>query len=390
MSNRDYYDVLGVPRNASADQIKKSFRKKAAQLHPDNQDSGDEAAFKELVNAYEVLSDDQRRSLYDRYGEDGLRRAGGGSEPSFDFGAFGDLGEIFEYFFGSGTRTYSRQKAGPQRGSDLKMSLELDFLEAVFGCEKKIHIKHAVDCTECGGSGAARGSKRISCKTCNGQGQVRQSAATLFGQFTQILPCPACDGEGTAVEKPCGECQGHGQTRKSESIDLKVPPGVDHGARLRVSQAGDQGKRGAAAGDLYVVLHVRQHAEFVRDGNTVHLKQPVSFSMAALGGELLVSTVDGPRVLKIPSGIQSGTALTMKDQGVPHLANPTKRGDQVVHLIVETPSKLNDEEKSLLRQLAEVRGEKLTVAEALKNGPKEGQQSLFDVIAGVFKKNDGD
>lgn len=389
MANRDYYEVLGIQRGAGADEIKKAFKKKAAELHPDNSDTGDESAFKDLVTAYEVLSDDQKRSMYDRYGADGVK---GGSrfDSSFDMGSFGDLSDIFEYFFGGGMRSQGRRRGGPERGNDLKFDLELEFLEAVFGLEKKISVKHLEDCTECSASGAAPGSTPVSCKTCGGQGQVRQTTATLFGQFTQIAPCPTCDGEGTKIDRPCEICKGKGQVRKPTKIELKVPPGVDNGLRMRVSGAGDNGKKGAPPGDLYVVIHVKDHPIFIREGATIHVKQPLSYSMAALGGEILIDTVNGKKVLKIPAGIQSGTVLTMREQGVPYLSNPNKKGDQQVHIAVETPTKLSDEEKSLLKKLADLRGESLTVQNPPKDDKDNGQTSLFDVIAGVFKPKTAD
>jgi molecular chaperone DnaJ len=387
MANRDYYEVLGVERSSTPDQIKKAFKKKAAQLHPDNKDTGDESAFKELVAAYEVLGDEQKRSMYDRYGAEGVKGTRF-DQSSFDFSTF-DLSDIFDMFFGGGMRSGGR-RTGPERGADLKFDLELDFLEAVFGCEKKITIRHLEDCTECGGNGAAPGSKPIKCETCGGLGQVKHTASTLFGQFVQVIPCPTCDGEGTKIDRPCGECKGKGQLRKPKNIDLKVPPGVDSNSRLRVGGAGDLGRRGAPPGDLYVVLHIRPHGLFKREGSNIHITQPVSFAMAALGGEILVETVGGPKVLKIPAGIQSGTVITMRELGVPHLSNPQKRGDQYVHVVVETPTKLSEEEKQLLRKLAEVRGESLTVAANEDGQGKEGQQSLFDVIAGVFRPKNSD
>lgn len=388
MANLDYYQVLGVEKSATQDQIKKAFKKKAAQLHPDNKDTGDESAFKELVAAYEVLSDEQKRQMYDRYGAEGVKGTRF-DQGSFDFGTFGDLSDIFDYFFGGGgmRAQQARRRNQPERGADLRFDLDIDFLEAVFGCEKKITIKHLEECTECSGSGAAPGSEPVKCTTCGGLGQVKQTAATLFGHFVQVLPCPTCDGEGSKIDRPCGECKGKGQVRKSKNIELKIPAGVDGNSRLRVGGAGDMGRRGAPPGDLYVVLNVRPHGLFKREGHNVHITQPVSFSMAALGGEILVETVGGPKVLKIPAGIQTGTVITMRELGVPHLGNPTKRGDQYVHVVVETPTKLSEEEKHLLKKLAEVRGESLSVAnhsEAESSG-KDGQQSLFDVIAGVFR-----
>lgn len=386
MANRDYYEVLGVERSSTQEQIKKAFKKKAAQLHPDNKDTGDESAFKELVAAYEVLSDEQKRQMYDRYGAEGVKGTRF-DQGGMDFSSF-DLSDIFDMFFGGGMRSGGGRRTGPERGADLKFDLELDFLEAVFGCEKNITIRRLEDCTECGGNGAAPGSKPVKCETCGGVGSVKHTSATLFGHFVQVVPCPTCDGEGTKIDRPCGECKGKGQTRTAKNIELKVPAGVDSNSRLRVGGSGDLGRRGAPPGDLYVVLHIRPHPLFKREGINIHLTQPISFSMAALGGEILVETVSGAKVLKISSGIQTGTVITMRELGVPHLSHPQKRGDQFVHIVVETPAKLSDEEKQLLRRLAEIRGESLTVSTS-DGHAKEGQQSLFDVIAGVFKpKND--
>lgn len=401
MATGDYYDILGVAKNANTDEMKKAFRKKAAELHPDNQDTGDEAKFKQLVAAYEVLSDENKKSLYDRYGEDGLKRGSTGGSGSygqdFDLSGFADLGEIFEFLFSGGMRSGAggRPRAGA-RGADLRFDMELEFLEAVFGVEKKITIKHLRHCASCNGTGGAAGSAATTCTSCGGHGQVRQTTSTLFGHFSQIATCPACDGEGSKVEKPCEDCKGKGLTRKERSLELKIPAGVDNGSRIRVSGEGDSGKKGSGTGDLYVILHVKQHERFIREGSTIHLKQAISMSMAALGGDMIVDTAGGKRLLKIPVGTQQGTVITMKAEGVPHLNHPERRGDQLVHLFIETPSKLSDEEKELYKKLAELRGEKLNVPEderptppqAHQNGKeqnKEGHQSIFDAIAGVFK-----
>lgn len=375
MAKRDYYEVLGVDRNASGDQIKRAFRNRARHLHPDNMDSGDEAAFKELAAAYEVLSDEHKRSLYDRYGHDGLSGGAGGFE-GVDLGAFADLSEIFAQFFGGNPRAGGRHNTA-ERGADLKYDLQLDFLEAVFGVERKISIKHLQSCTVCSGTGAAEGSSRIKCNTCAGVGQIRQSTATFLGHFTQVITCPNCQGEGTTVEKPCTPCKGHGQVRKSREIDLKIPAGIDTGARLRVPGAGDQGRRNGPAGDLYVIIHVSDNSNFVREGTTIHLRQPISFSMAALGGDLMVATVEGVKPLKIPAATQTGTTLVMKEQGVPYLNSPGRRGDQIVHLVVETPSRLSSEEKKLLERLAELRHEKLRAPKGHKSedSSKKGHKS---------------
>jgi molecular chaperone DnaJ len=395
MASRDYYEVLGVSKTASYEEIKKTFRKTAAQLHPDNIDTGNESAFKELVEAYEVLSSEEKRSIYDRYGVDGLKRGGGASGfgTDFDMSSFQDLGEIFEYFFGGSMRG-QRSRTGAQRGNDLRYDLELDFHEAAFGVERKINIRHLRACSDCKGTGGAPGCEPTLCKSCGGHGQVRQTTSTLFGQFSQVTNCPTCSGEGTCVEKSCESCKGKGLLRKDRSLELKIPAGVDTGSRIRVSAEGDGGRKGGAPGDLYVFVHVRDHESFIREGTTVHLKQSISMPMAALGGDMLVETISGKRLLKIASGTQSGTVLTMKGEGIPHLSSPERRGDQLVHLFIETPTKLSAEQKELYAKIAESQGESLTVPEserpqteaaAAGKESKEGHQSIFDAIAGVFK-----
>lgn len=367
MAKRDYYEVLGLARGASSDEIKKSFRNRARQLHPDNKESGDEAAFKELAEAYEVLSDEQKKASYDRYGHEGVK----GSTRDFDnvdFSSFQGFGmeDIIDALFGGGMRggfsSGGGGRSGPRQGAHLRYDLDLEFLDSVFGLEKKITVKRLEDCTTCEGSGATPGSNLSTCNTCQGQGQVKQLVNMLFMQSYQIIACPDCSGSGKKIEKPCKDCKGAGQTRKSREFDVKVPAGVKDGDRLKLQGAGDKGPRGGVYGDLFVVLNVKDHPEFVRDGFTIHVKQPISFSMAALGAEILVPTVEGAKVLKVPAGTQSSSQLVMRDLGVPHLNNPSRRGDHVVHVVVETPTKLSGEERKLLEQLAEIRHEKLKVS----------------------------
>lgn len=368
MAKRDYYEILGLARGAGSDEIKKSFRNRARQLHPDNKESGDEAAFKELAEAYEVLSDEQKKASYDRYGHEGVK----GSTRDFDnvdFSSFQGFGmeDIIDALFGGGMRGGfsgggGASRSGPRQGAHLRYDLDLEFLDSVFGLEKKITVKRLEDCTTCEGSGATPGSNLSTCNTCQGQGQVKQLVNMLFMQSYQIIACPDCSGSGKKIEKPCKDCKGAGQTRKSREFDVKVPAGVKDGDRLKLQGAGDKGPRGGTFGDLFVVLNVRDHPEFVRDGFTIHVKQVISFSMAALGAEILVPTVEGAKVLKVPAGTQSSSQLVMRDLGVPHLNNPSRRGDHVVHVVVETPTKLSGEERKLLEQLAEIRHEKLKVA----------------------------
>lgn len=401
MAKRDYYEVLGLAKGAGADEIKKSFRNKARQLHPDNKESGDEAAFKELAEAYEVLSDEQKRATYDRYGHEGVR----GSTRDFDsvdFSSFQGFGmeDIIDALFGGGMRGgFSSARSGPRQGAHLRYDLELDFLDAVFGCERKVTVKRLEDCTTCEGSGAAHGSSLTTCHTCAGQGQVKQVVNMLFMQSYQITTCPDCGGSGKKVEKPCKDCKGAGQTRKPRDFDVKVPAGIEDGTRLRLSQAGDKGPRGGVYGDLFVVLSVKPHNQFIRDGVTIHIKQPVSFAQAALGAELLVPTVEGAKILKMPSGTQSGSQIVMRDMGVPYLNNPSRRGDQIVHVAVETPTKLSSEEKKLFEQLAELRHEKLKISQSEKddaeaqnrekNGEEKGEKSEKSEKSDKNKKKNG-
>lgn len=361
MAKRDYYEVLGVSRSAGPEEIKKAFRNKARHLHPDNKESGDEAAFKELAEAYEVLSDDSQRTMYDRYGHEAVKGSTRGFD-NVDFSSFAGFGidDFIDFFFGGGMRT-GFQRGGPEQGAHLKYDLEIDFLEAVFGTEKKVTIRRLDECGTCKGTGAQAGVSPVTCQSCAGMGQVQQVMNSWFGQSVRVIACPDCEGAGTRIEKPCSECKGQGLIRKAKEIELKVPAGIESGSRLRLSNCGDKGRRGGTYGDLFVIIHAKEHKEFVREGTTIHLRQDISFSLAALGGEISASTVDGKKTLKIPAGIQSGTQLTMREMGVPRMNNPARRGDQIVHIVVETPTKLSGEERKLLQRLAELRGEKLTI-----------------------------
>lgn len=369
MTKKDYYEVLGVPKGATAEEIKKAFRNKARHLHPDNKESGDEQAFKELAEAYEVLSDTQKRATYDRYGHEGVKGSTRGFD-NFDFSSFSGFGmddivDMLDSFFGGGGgafRSGFRARGGPEQGAHLKFDLEIDFLEAVFGTEKTITIRRLEDCESCQGTGAAPGSSPVTCTTCAGMGQVQQVMNTFFGQAVRVVACPACQGSGSKIEKPCKDCRGEALVRKQKEFQVKVPAGIDANTRLRLGNAGDKGRRGGPYGDLFILIHVREHETFIRDGETIHVRQPISYSLAALGGEVLVPTVEGAKVLKVASGTQTGTTSVMRHLGVPRFNQPGKRGDQVVHLVVETPTRLTGEEKRLLEKLAELRGEKLSVS----------------------------
>ncbi|HEY9732750.1 MAG TPA: molecular chaperone DnaJ [Drouetiella sp.] len=396
MAKRDYYEVLGLAKNASPEEIKKNFRNKARNLHPDNKDSGDEAAFKELAEAYEVLSDEQKRASYDRYGHEGVKGSTRGFD-NVDFSSMAGFGidDFIDFFFGGGMRGGGR-RGGPEQGAHLKYDLEIEFLEAVFGTEKKINIRRLEDCSTCEGSGAAPGSNPTTCVACAGMGQVQQVVNSWFGQTMRVMECPTCHGSGQKIDKPCRDCKGEALVRKSREFQLKIPAGIEAGSRLRLTSAGDKGRRGGPFGDLFVIIHVKEHKQFIRDGETIHLRQPISFSMAALGGEMMVPTVDGPRQLKIPVGVQHGTTQVMRELGVPRFNNPSRRGDQIVHLMVETPTKLTSEEKVLLEQLAELRNEKLHLSkeelaeiEARKEATAKEAAAATAAKAGAASKGKG-
>ena len=351
VSRRDYYDVLGLDRNASPEEIKKAFRKLAFQYHPDrNKDHAAEDTFKEINEAYEVLSDPQKRSDYDRFGHAGAQPFGGRGFEGFDFGGFGD---VFEAFFGGATAT--RRRGGPQGGSDLRCELAISFEEAVFGCEKELEIARTEKCSVCRGTRCEPGSHPQKCPACNGTGEIRRTQRVTFGQFVNVIPCLQCRGEGRIIAKPCGACKGQGRERKSRNIVVKVPAGVDDGTQIRLTGEGDAGRNGGSPGNLYVTLSVRKHKYFERDGDDILYELPVNFAQAALGDEVEVPTLDGNVALKIPVGCQSGRVFRLKERGVPHLRSHG-RGDQLVRVFAVTPQSLDDRQKKLFKELAKTLG----------------------------------
>ncbi|OGI02539.1 MAG: molecular chaperone DnaJ [Candidatus Melainabacteria bacterium GWF2_37_15] len=372
MANKDYYEILGVSKDAPKDEVKSAFRKKARELHPDVNKAPDaEERFKELGQAYEVLMDDEKRSLYDRYGADGLKNAGYDFNGPFDFG-FGDLSEILSSFFGGGFGAGRQDPNAPRRGSDLRLDFQIEFEEAVFGIERDIEINHMETCDRCSGKGMEPGTNPVTCPTCRGSGQVQQTTQTILGHFTQVGTCPRCKGTGRMISNPCNKCRGEGRVGVSKIINIKIPPGVDNGTKLRVSGEGDSGKNGGSAGDLYVVLFVKPHKVFKRDGVNIYLEKEITFSQAALGDTIDVDTVDGKRQIKIQPGIQTATVLSIKGAGVPYLNIPSRRGDQFIKLNIVTPTHLNEEEKKLFRHLAEIEKQ------------KSQKESLLDKVKGAF------
>ncbi|MGE0200209.1 MAG: molecular chaperone DnaJ [Candidatus Melainabacteria bacterium] len=383
---RCYYEVLEVTRTATVEEIKKSFRRKAKSLHPDTNPSPNaEAEFKELGEAYDVLSDANKRQVYDTYGHDGLKS--GGYQPNYDFAqGFPDLSDIFSAFFGGGFAS-SRRSGGPQRGDDLRVDLTLAFEEAVFGCKHELRVNHLIGCTTCTGSGSAPGSGPSSCSTCGGHGQIRQTSQTILGQFMQIVTCPHCQGRGTVITNPCNDCQGQGRINEEKTLSVTVPAGVDHGTRLRVAGEGDVGPVGGPPGDLYVILNVRSHARFQRDGYHLYLKEKVSYPQLALGDVIEIPLLDGTHQLKIPAGTASGHVFQIKGAGVPQLNQPTRRGDQYVQVDIEIPASLSGEEKKLLSRLKEIRGSASAARAAQTAGKKSGDPSIMGRFREAFSGN---
>ena len=353
MSKRDYYEVLGISKHASADEIKKAFRKAAVRYHPDKE-GGDEAKFKEANEAYEVLKDAQKRQRYDQFGHAGVGGAsGGGGNPFEGFGGngqgfefnFGDgeLGDIFGQFFGG-----QQRNQGPGRGRDLQTSLTLTFEEAVFGVEKDIHITTDDTCSHCKGTTAEPGYDLKTCDTCKGSGRQTRVMNTIFGPIQQAVTCPTCKGRGKIPEKICTVCKGKGTERREQKITLKVPAGVDDGATIRLAGRGEA-IFGGEKGDLYVSLRVRPHKRFTREGNIILSNEHVSMIDAALGTEIDVETVDGPVRMKVPAGTQSGTDFKLSSHGVPNLRSES-RGPHIVSIIVDTPTKLSKKQREILEQ----------------------------------------
>ncbi|MGE0599359.1 MAG: molecular chaperone DnaJ [Dehalococcoidia bacterium] len=350
---RDYYEVLGVDRNADAQTLKRAYRKLAMDYHPDRNPSADAAEkFKEINQAYEVLTDDQKRAAYDRFGHAGVE--GAGAAGGFDgFTHFDGFGDVFDAFFGGGRRGGRRR--GPGRGADLRYNLRITFEEAVFGTEKEIEFQRQERCSRCAGKGAEPGTELETCPECNGAGEIRRSQQSIFGQFVNVSACGRCGGEGRIVPNPCTECRGTGRTRQPRKIVVKVPAGVDDGAQIRITNEGEAGPRGGEAGNLYVVLAVSQHEHFQRVEDHIVLELPVNLAQASLGAELSIPTLDGDMELEIPAGTQSGEDFVIRGKGVPHLRS-AGRGDMVVRVTVVVPETLTDRQRELLEELASTMG----------------------------------
>lgn len=359
MAKRDYYEVLGVDRNASQDEIKKAFRKLARKYHPDmnKEDPSAEEKFKEINEAYEVLSDPEKRRRYDQFGHAAEGPAGGpGGAGGWDFGDFGtSFDSIFDMFFGGGFGGARAPRTGPERGADLRYDLEISLEEAASGLDRDIEVVRLDTCSSCGGTGAKPGTSPVTCPVCGGRGQTTQVRTTAFGRFTSITTCPRCGGEGRVIESPCQTCQGRGRVRKRKKIRVRIPAGVDSGMRVRVAGEGEAGTRGGPPGDLFVFITVRPHEIFERRGNDIFCEVPISVWQAALGDEIEVPALGGRASVQVPEGTQTGTAFRLKGKGIPDV-HGGPRGDQYVRVKVVTPTRLTDREKELIRELARLRG----------------------------------
>ncbi|ADN77092.1 chaperone protein DnaJ [Ferrimonas balearica DSM 9799] len=370
MSKRDYYEVLGVGRDASERDIKKAYKRLAMKYHPDRNpgDAAAEASFKEVKEAYEILADEQKRAAYDQFGHAGVdpNRGGGG------FGGGADFGDIFGDVFGDifGGRRGGRQQA--RSGADLRYNLELTLEEAVKGCKKELKIPSLVGCETCHGSGAKPGTSANTCGTCHGTGQVQMRQ----GFFAVQQTCPSCGGRGKVITDPCTSCRGQGRVEKTKTLSVTIPAGVDTGDRIRLAGEGEAGEMGAPAGDLYVQVHIKEHPIFVRDGNNLYCEVPISFANAALGGEIEVPTLDGRVVLKVPAETQTGRMFRLRGKGVKSVRSHAV-GDLVCKVIIETPVNLTERQKELLRELDET-----CAASAKRHKPKA--EGFFDGVKKFF------
>lgn len=382
MAKRDYYEVLGVDRSATTDEIKKAYRKLARQYHPDvnKDDPQAEEKFKEITEAYKVLSDENARRQYDQFGHaafDGA--AGGGAGPGgFDFGGgFDDLGDIFDMFFGGMGTSTRHQRQGPVRGADLRYDLEISFEDAAFGTEVDIDVPRYETCPHCHGNKAEPGTPIRTCPQCNGTGEIRNVSHTAFGQFVNVRTCPNCGGEGKTVTQACSECHGEGRVYRTRKIHVKIPAGIDDGYRVRVSGEGEAGLRGGAPGDLYVYVTVRPHELFTRRGNDVYIEVPISFAQAALGTEIEVPSLEGTVKLKIPEGTQTGTSFRLRNKGIPNVRG-YGRGDQHVRVKVVTPRNLTPKQREAIEKLAEVFNEDIK---------KPQSKGFFDKMKDALRKD---
>ena len=368
---RDYYDTLGVSQGASDEDIKKAFRKLAMEYHPDrNRREGAEEKFKEINEAYQVLSDFEKRGTYDRFGHAGVTGNGKGFEGFENFGGFGD---IFDAFFGGSSR--SRPNAA-RRGSDLQYSLTVEFEEAVFGVDQDVELQRTETCSSCHGSRSEGGAAPQTCSNCGGVGEVRRAHQSVFGQFVQVVACNVCRGDGRIITDPCSRCRGSGQERRNRKLEVSIPGGIEEGTQVRLRGEGEQGINGGPAGDLYVVVRIKPHEIFRREGNDIVYTLPLNVAQAALGAKVIIPTLKGEAEMEIPSATQSGQSFRLKGKGVPYLRSK-RRGDQIVHVFVNTPTDLTEEQQALLEKLAESFGD-----ESKADHPPD--KSIFTKIKDAF------
>ena len=372
MADRNYYDILGVGRGIGEEDIRKAFRKKAMEFHPDRNKSADaEEKFKEINEAYQVLSDPNKRAQYDQFGK---AKVNGGSDRPFDgFDGFGGFGDIFDSFFGDGGRQ-------AQRGSDLQHRVVLNFEESIFGAEREVELTRLEKCDVCSGAGNEPGTPLETCNTCKGNGQVRRAQRSVFGQFTQVITCSSCGGQGTIIKTACSNCRGGGKERRSRKIAITIPAGVESGMQVRLSGEGDTGSEGGGPGNLYVYIDVREHQFFERDGSDLLYELPINIAEAALGAEKSIPTLDGKdEDLTLPHGTQPGTEFRIKGKGVPHL-NGNRRGDLRVMVDVRVPGSLDNRQRELLRELAK------SFESSNKGSPNNGNEGSNEEDKGIFEK----
>lgn len=376
MDKRDYYEVLGVAKTATDDEIKKAYRTLAKKYHPDlnGGDKDCEAKFKEVNEAYEVLSDPQKRARYDQFGHEDPRAGGaGGGYGDFTGGFGGGFDDIFSAFFGGGFGGGGQRARGPQRGDDLRYDLTITFEEAAFGCEKEISVTRDENCEECGGTGARKGTQPTQCPTCHGTGQVQSFVNTPIGRVSNVRVCDACHGQGTIINDPCPKCSGSGRVRRNRKITIKIPAGIDNGMQIPLRKQGEPGLRGGENGDLYIFVTVKPHKLFTRENYDLYCDVTVSFTQAALGGEIDVPTLNGMIKHNLPEGTQPGTVIRLRGQGIQNLRGAGK-GDLYIKVNVEIPRKLTDKQKELLMQFDET----------LTGKEYEAKKSFFERVKDAF------
>lgn len=376
MTKSDYYEILGVKKDAAPEEIKKAYRKLALKYHPDRNSSGgnSEKKFKKINEAYQVLSNPEKRARYDQFGSaEGMGGFDSQGKGFSDFGSFGDFGDIFDSFFGARTRR-SEGGAHPQRGADLRYNLEISFEDAAFGKEIKIKVPSWETCSGCKGSGAKPGSSPQACSDCHGTGEIKSTQSTIFGQFVNIKTCPRCGGEGKIIKDVCTNCKGMGRVKKNRVVKVKIPAGVDTGHRLRISGMGEPGERSGLSGDLYIILYVNPHKIFKRTGIDISYTHSIGFVKAALGGTTTVPTLEEKAKLKIPAGTQSNSVFRLRGKGI-YKIGTQQRGNQYIKIIVEIPKKMNDKQRNLLLEYAKLSGDDLE---------KLGEKGIFTKIKNAF------